>query len=325
MASGTYLQTGTPRRRVVPLPPGAALLMLGTTVLLLGINWPIMKTGLESIDPLWFGVVRVIAAGIVIFIVALAAGRLRLPPRHDWPVVLSVGFGGIGIHLALVFTALQFVPAGRSSVLVWTAGLWSVPIASIALKEQMTPRRWVGLVTGVAGIVLLFEPWQFVWSDHDVLVGHGLLIGAAILQASVIVHTRAHRWETGPTDALPWQMLAAAVPLLVMALVGEGAPQVDWSVGFGAIVAYQALLATGFAAWAKQIVVLSLRATTVSLVMMAIPLVGMLASMGALGETITAVRAGGVGAVAFGVTICILAERADPVARVAAVAVTPAS
>lgn len=285
-------------------------------MLLLGVNWPIMKTGLKSVDPLWFAVLRVSAAGAVIFAVAIAFGRLRPPPRHDWPIVVSVGAGGIGLHLMLVFTALQFVPAGRSSVLVWTAGLWAVPIASLTLKERMSPRRWVGLLAGICGIVLLFEPWQFAWSDRDVLVGHGLLIAAAVLQAAVIVHTRGHHWATGPTDALPWQMLVAATVLLVVASIREGLPEIDWSPGFIAIVAYQALLATGFAAWAKQVVVLSLRATTVSLIMMAIPLVGMVASVIALGERVTAIGAVGVVAIAIGVTISVLAERADPVLQV---------
>jgi drug/metabolite transporter (DMT)-like permease len=283
--------------------------LLGFTVLVLGINWPIMKTGLESIEPLWFAFLRVASAGVVVAVAAAATGRLRTLPRADWPVVLSVGLAGNAVHLAILFFALQFVPAGRSSVLVWTAALWTVPIAAVTLRERMSPRRWVGLVAGVGGIVLLFEPWRFAWSDGDVLVGNGLLLLTAMLQAGVIVHTRAHGWVTGPTDALPWQMLVAALPLLVVALVWEGTPDITWSPRFAAVVAYQAVLATGFAAWARQVVVLSLRATTVALVFMAIPLVGLVASVIALGETVTPAAALGVFAIGTGVTLTILAER----------------
>lgn len=304
----------TATRRVVPFSPAAALLLLGATVVVLGINWPIMKTGLESIEPMWFAFLRVLSAGVVVAIAAAFTGRLRPLPREDWPVVLSVGVAGTAVHLAILFFALQFVPAGRSSVLVWTAALWTVPIASIALRERMSPRRWVGLVAGIGGIVMLFEPWRFIWSDGDVLLGNGLLLFTAMIQAAVIVHTRAHRWVTGPADALPWQMLVAAVPLLVVALAWEGLPDIDWSPRFAAIVAYQAVFATGFSAWARQIVVLSLRATTVSLVFMAIPLVGILTSVVALDETVTAAAVLGVLAIGVGVTLTILAERAGPVA-----------
>jgi drug/metabolite transporter (DMT)-like permease len=313
------VNTATDRRRSTPaagpLRPStpAAFTLLAATVLLLGVNWPIMKQGLESVSPVWFAVLRVAAAGLVVGTIAVVLGRLAPPPRRDWPVVLSVGLGGIALNLVLVFTALQFVPAGRSSVLVWTASLWTVPIAAVALGEKMTSRRWTGLAVGIAGLVMLFEPWQFDWSDGDVVFGHGLLIASAVLQAAVIVHTRGHRWASSPTDALPWQMLVAAAALFAVAWVQEGPPEIDWSLGFGAIVGYQAVLATGFAAWAKQMVALSLRATTVSLGLMAVPLVGLLASMVALGESVTAWGVGGVAAIGIGVTISLLAERAEVV------------
>jgi drug/metabolite transporter (DMT)-like permease len=287
------------------------MLMLATTAFLLGVNWPIMKTGLESSGPLWFAVLRVTATVLVVGAVSLAAGTLRLPPRKDLPVVFSVGVGGIALNLILVFTALQFIPAGRSSVLVWTSSLWAVPIAAVTINERMTARRWTGLLIGIAGILLLFEPWVLDWSDGDVVLGHTLLVLAAMLQAAVIVHTRAHRWESGPTAALPWQTLAATAVLLVVAPVWEGTPEIQWSAGFGAIIAYQALLATGFSGWARQMMALRLRATTISIGLMAVPLIGLLSSVVALGESVTLAGSIGVAAIGIGVAVSLLAERAD--------------
>ena len=197
-------------------------------------------------------------------------------------------------------------------MLVWTAALWTVPIAAVALREHMSVRRWIGLAAGITGIVLLFEPWQFDWSNGEVVFGHALLIASAILQASVIVHTRGHRWESSPTVALPWQLLVATVLLGAFAAIREAAPEIDWSLGFVLIVAYQALLATGFSAWAKQVVVLRLRATTVSLTLMAIPLVGLLSSVVTLGESITWIGIVGVTGIGAGVAVIILAERPEP-------------
>ncbi|MCJ7725112.1 MAG: DMT family transporter, partial [Acidimicrobiia bacterium] len=174
------LDAPSPGPRSLAPTPATALILLGATVLLLGVNWPLMKIGLDSTGPLWFAVLRVATAGTVVSGIAILSGHLHLPPRRDWPVVASVGAGGIALNLVLVFTALQFVPAGRSSVLVWTAGLWTVPIAAVVLGERMTGRRWAGLIIGVAGIVLLFEPWSFAWSERDIVVGHGLLIASAV-------------------------------------------------------------------------------------------------------------------------------------------------
>jgi len=65
-----------------------------------------MKTGLESADPKWFAVLRVAGAGVVVFAVSATVGRLRPPPRHDVPVVLSVGAGANAFNLILIFIAL---------------------------------------------------------------------------------------------------------------------------------------------------------------------------------------------------------------------------
>jgi drug/metabolite transporter (DMT)-like permease len=196
-------------------------------------------------------------------------------------------------------------------VLVWTASLWTVPIAAIVLRERMSALRWIGLTVGIGGIVLLFEPWRFQWSDSDVLVGHGLLLLAAIFNASVAVHMRAHRWRASPLDLMPWQLLAGAGLLVVVAAVGEGRPAVDWSAGFGGNLLFQCLLASGFAIWAQQTVLQRLPAISTTPMMMAIPVVGLVSSVVILGESVTGVGLLGVAAIIAGVGASATAEVRD--------------
>jgi drug/metabolite transporter (DMT)-like permease len=289
-------------------PRGQTFALLATAILILGVNWPLNKIGLRSVGPLWFSALRVGGAAAAVALLTLVTGRLRLPPRQDWPVVLSVGLVRIAGVACLSFIAVQVVPPGRSSVLVWTASLWTVPIAAVVLRERMSPLRWIGLAVGISGIVLLFEPWRFQWSDREVLVGHGLLLLAAIFNASVAVHMRAHRWKASPLDLMPWQLLAGAALLLVVALVGEGKPAVDWSFGFGGNLLFQCLLASGFAIWAQQTVLQCLPAISTTLMMMAIPVVGLVSSVAILGESVTAVGMLGVTAILGGVAASATAD-----------------
>ncbi len=282
--------------------------LLAAVIIILGINWPLNKIGLRSVGPLWFGALRVGGAAAAVALLTLLQGRLRLPNRQDWPVVFSVGMVRVAGVASLSFVAIQYVPPGRSSVLVWTAALWTVPIAAVVLRERMSPLRWVGLAVGIGGIVLLFEPWRFQWSDRDVLVGHGLLLLAAIFNASVSVHVRAHHWHTKPLDLMPWQLLSGAVLLLIVALIGEGKPVVGWSLGFGSNLAFQCLLASGFAIWAQQTVLRRLPAISTTLMLMAIPVVGLLSSIVVLGESVTAVGMAGVAAILAGVAASATAD-----------------
>ena len=68
-----------------------AYLLLAAVVALWGINWPIMKAGLNYISPLWFATARVILGGGCLFALLGAQKRLRLPGRSDLPALLSVG------------------------------------------------------------------------------------------------------------------------------------------------------------------------------------------------------------------------------------------
>jgi drug/metabolite transporter (DMT)-like permease len=287
---------------------GSTFALLSAAIFILGVNWPLNKIGLRSVGPLWFGALRVGGAAAAVALLTLVSGRLRLPPREDWPVVLSVGLVRVAGVACLSFIAVQVVPPGRSSVLVWTASLWTVPIAAVVLRERMSALRWIGLTVGIGGIVLLFEPWRFQWSDRDVLVGHGLLLLAAVFNASVAVHMRAHRWRASPLDLMPWQLLAGAALLVVVAAVGEGKPAVDWSVGFGGNLLFQCLLASGFAIWAQQTVLQRLPAISTTLMMMAIPVVGLVSSVVILGESVTGVGLLGVAAIIAGVGASATAE-----------------
>ncbi len=311
---GGSVEPGTPSRAADP-QRGLTLTLLAGVIFILGVNWPLNKIGLRSVGPLWFGALRVGGAAAAVALLTLVTGRLRFPHRQDWPVVLSVGLVRIAGVACLSFIAIQVVPPGRSSVLVWTASLWTVPIAAVVLRERMSTLRWIGLAVGIIGIVLLFEPWRFQWSDREVLVGHGLLLLAAMFNASVAVHMRAHRWRSNPLDLMPWQLLAGAVLLLIVALAGEGKPAVHWSFGFGGNLAFQCLLASGFAIWAQQTVLQRLPAISTTLMMMAIPVVGLASSIVVLGESVTAVGMVGVAAILAGVAASATADlRGVPVA-----------
>jgi drug/metabolite transporter (DMT)-like permease len=209
----------------------------------------------------------------------------------------------------LVFTALQMVPPGRSSVVVWTTSLWTVPIAAVFLGEHMSGRRWVGLTLGIAGVIVLFEPWGFDWTEPDVALGHALLILAAITNAATAVHIRAHRWATSPLEAIPWQLFGAGSILVVLGLVVEGPPVIDWSPQLVWVVLYQGVLATGIAFWAQIVILRNLSAVSTNLTLMAVPVVGVSSSALLLGEDITTSLAIGLVLVIIGVAINLLSDR----------------
>ena len=106
---------------------GRAYLLLAVVIVLWGANWPVIKVGVTLMPPLWFAFARILLGGLSFAVFAAYKGWLRLPPRHDVPIVFSLGLLQMGLFLLLITIAVQFVPAGRSALLAYTHPLWVAP------------------------------------------------------------------------------------------------------------------------------------------------------------------------------------------------------
>jgi drug/metabolite transporter (DMT)-like permease len=101
-----------------------------------GLSWPIIKIGLEAASPIWFAAARATLSAVTAFVLLACLRRLAWPPRADWPIVLSVGALQLACFFAFSNLGLQSLPAGRSSVLAYTASLWVVPL-SLLIGEKV--------------------------------------------------------------------------------------------------------------------------------------------------------------------------------------------
>ncbi len=309
---GVFWEVGDKRDAPRQLTRLTLYLLLGMAVLILGANWPVMVTALKSVTPFWHAAIRIAGAAVAVVVIALFTGNLVVPPRRDVPLILSTALVRLAAVMVLVFIALTLVPAGRASVLVWTSALWTVPIAAVFLGDKMTTQKWVGLLLGVVGVVVISELWNNNWNDRDVVVGTALLLAAALCNASTSVHIRHHRWSIDPLQAMPWQLLVAIVPVGTLAFIVEGPPDFDWTWQLALNFAYQSVVASGLAFWAQMIVLRRLSPVSVNLTMMGVPVVGVVSSALVLGEDISAPLGIGMALVLSGVMVNLLW---DPTSR----------
>jgi drug/metabolite transporter (DMT)-like permease len=285
-----------------------AYLLLAAVILLWGTNWPVMKIGLQSITPFWFAVARMSMGAATLFAVLAATGRFRLPSRADLPVVVTVAVLQMATFLSLVNLALLTVDAGRSAILAYTTPLWVTPVAVFLLGERLNARKGAGLILGLTGVAVLFNPLGFDWSNPDVVAGNAFLMLAALGWAVAILHTRRHSWTASPLQLAPWQMLGALPVLLVLALAFEGDAQIAWSGELVAILLFNGPVATAFCFWAVVTVQRSLPAISTSLGLLGVPTAGVILSALLLGETLSLTRVGGLALIVGGMALVNLAD-----------------
>ena len=249
------------------------LAVCAMAIFIWGGNWPVMKLGAEIIPPIWFAASRFATACVLSFGIAAILGKLRVPTRREWPVVIGVGVLQMGLFTALVTAALHFVMPGRASLIAYATAIWVVPGAALILKQKMSTRQWVSTACGYAGIAIVVLP-AIVHADMTALIGFGLLACASLCWAINIIQIKMTRGVSLDLSLLPWQTLVAAVPLLILASIVDGAPQFLTNPNTWPIIAYTGPLATAVTFLVVLQMTQRLAPVTVSICMLGVPIVG---------------------------------------------------
>lgn len=260
-----------------------------------------MKMGLGYITPLWFATTRMFLGALCLFAYLGLTGRIVRPGRREAAIVVAVGVLQIGLPTGLIHTGLLYAEAGRSAILVFTMPLWVAPMAVVFLDERLTAMKALGLVLGLAGIGVLFNPLAFDFGAPGALVSNGFMLGASVSFAVAIILVRRHRWTAPIIRLMPWQMLLGTGLLVVAATTIEGPPDARWSVGFTAIMAYNGPVASAFCFWAYVTVSRSLPAMSTALGSLGVPVVGVVSATLILGEAFTTTLVSGLFLIAAGV------------------------
>jgi len=265
---------------------GGLLILL---ILIWGISWPIMSAGLAYCPPIWFAALRFLLAVVIVFVFFGVTKQLILPTKKDFPLIFSIGFFQMGFFVMFITLGLEYVSPGRSAIIAYLSPFFVAPIAVIFFGEELSRGKIAGLVLGAAGIALLFSPWEVNWHDKHVLEGNGLLVLSTMVWAGAMIHTRYATWHRSSHLLLPWQILAGTLPNLLLALVLVPHPVIHfYAPAFLISLFYNAILSSLVGYWLMIIITRNLPVITTSLALLAVPVVGLLASAVMVHEALTA-------------------------------------
>lgn len=305
--AGAKLTSGTAAPAEAPVPATPSFLrsvgfLLPLTVLLFGASWPVVKVALAttSATPVWLAASRSgLACAALVTLLGLRC-CLRVPSRADLPTLLAVGILQLTGFFVLCHFAVRLVPAGHTAVLSNAALIWIVPLAALAGGRE-PPIRWLAAAMALAGVVILIGPWSIHWSQPNVLLGYTLLLAAAFVWACTIIVTRLCPPSAGAIELLPWAFALSFGLLFALAGLTEpegGIPMAAWPYA-----AFNGIVVAPFGTYCLIELSRRLSPTVSSILFMAIPIAGVLASALVLGEAIGADLMLGGGMIAAGVGV----------------------
>lgn len=286
---------------------GIGALSLVASILSLGSNWPILKMALRSTTPVWLTEGRLVCAGLLYLLALAVRGKLRWPPRSEWPIILLIGLFQSALMFSLVTIGVSHVGAGRAAILVYSMPIWIIPGAMLWLGERVSKPQILGLAIGIVGILVLFNPIDFDWSNRSVVFGNACVLLASLSWSIALLGTRGHRWRVDALEIMPFQTLLATVLLFPVAGVLEGwTPPIQWTPSLLWTFPYICLMGTFVPFWLILEASRRLPAIQVSLTQLATPVIGIVASALWIGEVPTAANIVGLALIIAGVIVATL-------------------
>ena len=265
---------------------GADWVLAAVVIVVWGVNFVVMKWGLQEVSPLLLCALRFAAASLPFLLF------IRPPKNLPWRWLAAYGLvQGVG-QFGLLFVGMQLgMPAGMSSVVLQTQAFISLLLAAAFMHERPRSWQWLGLCMATAGLIT-------IGAAHGqgpaamTLIGFLCTVGAAAMWAVANLITR-HAASFGTYEPVPflvWTSAFPIVPLLLMALWLEGGAghvaqqlqHMTWQ-GWGAV-AYLAFVSTllGYGLWTKLLQ--RYPTSTVAPLSLIVPVVGLLSAMALLGE-----------------------------------------
>ncbi len=211
-----------------------------------GSTWLVIKGQLGPVAPVWSVAYRFLAAAAVLAVLTVATGRWRWPTARGHAFALVVGASQFCLNYNLVYLAEEKLASGLVSLVFALLVVPNIVLAAVFLKTRVTARFVAGAVLGVAGLCLLFAPDLAAPATHAD-TAHGIvLVGAAVLCASVGNVLQAGRLGRSlpPLPTLTVAMAYGALLDVLYAAATAGPPTWDPRAEYGVGLAYLAVGAT---------------------------------------------------------------------------------
>ena len=248
-----------------------------------GINWPIMKIGVEDFPPIAFRTVCMIGGLPALWLVARMQGlSMTLRPEQLKPVI-ALAIPNMLIWHLFVILGVKMLSSGRAAILGYTMPVWAVLFGLLFFGERVTRLAWLGIGFALAGALLLLSSEVVALSGQP--MGSVLVLIAAAGWGYGTVMMKRSRLDM-PTIVMTFWMLAlTTVAMGAASFVFERAAW-RWPGGaeWSAII-YNALIIFGFAhvVWFRLARTLPPVASSLSVMM--IPVLGVFSGAWILGET----------------------------------------
>jgi drug/metabolite transporter (DMT)-like permease len=195
-------------------------LLLLALSLLWGGSFFFVGVAVKALPPFTIVLLRVAIAAAALHIV-LRLGRIPMPrDRQSWVAFFGMGLLNNAIPFSLIVWGQTHIASGLASILNATTPLFTVLIAHmLTADERLTRGRIVGVLIGLAGVIVLIGPQALAGLGKDVTAQLAVLGAAVSYGFAAIFGRRFKRMSVPPLVTAAGQVTASSLLLLPIAML----------------------------------------------------------------------------------------------------------
>ena len=203
-------------------------------VLLWSTGFTGIRYGIPYAPPFTFIAVRMAIASVLLALISLAITRRF---AHDLPTIGKSALVGVTIHGAYLggcfYGVKQGMPAGITALICSLQPVLVSIFSSIFFQEKLSPRKWLGLGLGLAGLVLVIAP-KLEGAGDQGLPAVGVIAVFIALLGGTSGTLLQKKFGAGVEvlSGTSWQYVATGILMGLFALTFEGGEFITWNAPF---------------------------------------------------------------------------------------------
>ena len=250
--------------------------------------WLSIAIGVSEVAPFSLASIRLVIAIAALAPIVLARPQTWPRDARAWRLIAVTGVLVLGVNYGLVFWAARFIPSGLTAMLHSMTPLFGLVFGHFLLKnEPFSGVRLAGVLLGLTGVALILRDQMHGVYGRAALIGCLAVVGAAMAVAAATVLLKRSGTQIDTTVLTFGQMVAAAIPLLAVAVFYEGLPNpLAWPSRAIAALLYLSLGGSVAAFWLNYWLLKRMAAAEVLAMSLVEPLLAALLGAVVLGERI---------------------------------------
>jgi drug/metabolite transporter (DMT)-like permease len=153
-----------------------------------GTSFPIIKIGLQTIDPIKFVFWRFLISALVLTLAMVALKKFTLKVA-DKKLIILLGVANAAGYL-LQYVSMPYTSAAKAALFINLSAMWVAILSPKLLGEILTPKKVLGVLIGVVGIVFVSTNLDFFSLAQGQTVADALLIISGLTWALFMIYNK---------------------------------------------------------------------------------------------------------------------------------------